>query len=170
MGHLLHVQQQQHTYMSNLQQTHAVLPHPWCWLPLQAEPDAHNTPIQCMEHCLARQEVATCGMGSKVKVWSLAKPTQPRLTQVLDHSDPATRPNSASPGKQQGPADVNPHGKSNMQWLTRSDIDGLAAGVGSAGKGPGQQQGGSGLPSIVAEAISHASEDVPEVTQVSSWL
>jgi hypothetical protein len=143
-----------------------VLPHLRHHMPLQAEQDAHNTPIQCLEHCPARQEVATCGMGSKVKVWSLAKPTQPRLTLVLDHSDPATRPNSASPSKQQTPSDVNPNGKSNMQWLTRSDIDGLAAA--GAGKGPAQQQqGGSGLPAIVAEAIAHANEDVPEVTQVS---
>ncbi|WIA17403.1 hypothetical protein OEZ85_014259 [Tetradesmus obliquus] len=134
---------------------------------LHAEQDAHNTPIQCMEHCPARQEVATCGMGSKVKVWSLAKPTQPRLTLVLDHSDPATRPNSAGPSKQQTPSDVNPNGKSNMQWLTRSDIDGLAAGGGGAGTK--QQQGGAGLPAIVAEAIAHASEDVPEVTQVR-WV
>jgi hypothetical protein len=136
---------------------------------LQAEQDAHNTPIQCLEHCPARQEAATCGMGSKVKVWSLAKPTQPRLTLVLDHSDPATRPGSASPSKQQTPSDVNPDGKSNMQWLTRSDIDGLAAAGAAAGKGPGQQQGGSGLPAIVAEAIAHANEDVPEVTQVRGW-
>lgn len=110
-----------------------------------------------MECCTSRQEIATCGMGSKVKVWSLAKPTQPRLRLVLDHSEPATRPKSA--GVQTGPGDVNPDGKSNMQWLTRSDIDGLAAGDKAAGAG-------SSLPPIVADAIAHANEDVPEVTQV----
>ncbi|KAF6254405.1 WD40-repeat-containing domain protein [Scenedesmus sp. NREL 46B-D3] len=136
---------------------------------LHAEQDAHNTPIQCMEHCPARQEVSTCGMGSKVKVWSLAKPTQPRLTLVLDHSVLAAQLDSAGPDKQQPPIDINPNGKSNMQWLTRSDIDGLAAGGSSAGKGPVGQQGECGLPAIVAEAIAHATEDVPEVTQVR-WV
>ena len=33
----------------------------------------------------ARDEIATCGMGSKVNVWDVSKPTSVRLALVLDH-------------------------------------------------------------------------------------
>lgn len=118
--------------------------------------NAHDTPITSMDYCAAHSEVATCCLGSKVKVWSIPKPTQPRLKLVLDHSESSNRPKSAG---LKGPGDVNANGQSNMQWLTRSDIDGLEGAT---------KKKNNTLPDIVAEAIAHASEDVPEVTQVSN--
>jgi hypothetical protein len=121
--------------------------------------DAHDSPIQCLEYCPLNKEAATTALGSKVKVWSFSKPRQPRLKLVLDHSEPS--PHTEELHHQQDPpggglSDVNPNATSDMQWLTRSDVI------------DGRQQGksGPGLPSIVAEAIAHAAEDVPEVTQV----
>lgn len=122
---------------------------------MQAETDAHDTPICSMDYCTDRAEVATCCLGSKVKVWSMTKPSQPRLTLVLDHSEASARSKS---GLHKPPGDVNADGNSNMQWLTRSDIDGLEGAA---------KKRSSSLPALVAEAIAHATEDVPEVTQVS---
>eukprot|EP00775_Hariotina_reticulata_P004041 gene4041-4288_t len=128
---------------------------------VHVEVEAHDSPIQCLEYCPLSKEAATSALGSKVKVWSFSKPRQPRLKLVLDHSEPDTH---AGEQHKQGPAgvgpsDVNPDGTSDMQWLTRSDIV------------DGRQQGKRGpeLPSIVAEAIAHAAEEVPEVTQVR-WV
>lgn len=146
----------------------------------QAELDAHDSGIQCLEYCSSRNQAATCGMGAKVKVWSLNKPTQPTLTLVLDHSDPlAAAAKQPPPSSQQqeseaaaastsstpstAAADVNPAGKSNMRWLIKSEL--------AEGSSTTQQEGRKGgvpLPDIVAEAIAHAADDVPEVTQVTA--
>lgn len=152
---------------------------------VQAELDAHDSPIQCLEYCAARNQAATCGTGAKVKVWSLARPTQPTLALVLDHGTPAaavkqpqqqpedggaasnssTGVQGSSSGTAEGAAasaaaaDVNPGGASNMRWLIKSE---LAEGAG----GQGGKKRTSTLPDIVAEAIAHAAEDVPEVMQV----
>eukprot|EP00879_Flechtneria_rotunda_P021822 GHRR01023011.1.p1 GENE.GHRR01023011.1~~GHRR01023011.1.p1 ORF type:complete len:226 (+),score=53.15 GHRR01023011.1:2627-3304(+) len=128
---------------------------------MQAELDAHDTSIQCLEHCQARKEVATCGMGSKVKVWSVRQPAQIRLALVLDHTDPEKRAAQQAAAKAKVPRDVNAEGKTDMQWLTCSDIDGLGVGQ--------KVPAASALPSIVAEAIANAAEDVPAITQVR-WL
>lgn len=143
--------------------------------------DAHDSAIQCLEYCAARKQAATCGMGAKVKIWSLARPTQPTLALVLDHTDPAQQQQqeaAAATGAQAGstpgaaggaaPAaattgDVNPTGTSNMRWLIKSELaEGTALG--------GKRKGASTLPDIVAEAIAHAAEDVPEVMQVCKQL
>jgi hypothetical protein len=113
-------------------------------------------------------------MGCKVKVWSLARPTQPTLVLVLDHSEaqPDTKQSAAgadgtpqqaptAPSAAAAAADVNAAGSSNMRWLTKSDMPDGGGGGQAAG-------GGLMLPGIVAEAIAHAAEDVPEVTQVRS--
>lgn len=135
----------------------------------QAELDAHDSPIQCLEYCSSRNQAATCGMGAKVKVWSLAKPTQPTLALVLDHSDPTAKQQQQQQGQQgagipgQGAAvapDVNPTGTSNMRWLIKSEL--------ADGSAQDSKKKGSTLPDIVAEAIAHAAEDVPEVTQASA--
>lgn len=62
----------------------APLPH-WCALPppstpapLQCVANAHDTPLQCLEYSEERDELATCGMGNKVKVWDVKKPSQVR--------------------------------------------------------------------------------------------
>jgi len=106
-------------------------------------------------------------MGAKVKVWSLAKPMQPTLALVLDHSDPiAKQQQQAQQGASisvQGAAvapDVNPTGTSNMRWLIKSEL--------ADGSAQDSRKKGSTLPDIVAEAIAHAAEDVPEVTQASA--
>lgn len=149
---------------------------------VQAELNAHDSPIQCLEYCAALNQAATCGQGSKVKVWSLARPTQPTLAFALDHADPATKQQQQQEGAAgaeaaadgssaaaavaaaaaagTAAADVNPAGKSNMRWLIKSE---LAEGAGQEGK----QKRKSTLPDIVAEAIAHATEDVPEVRQAS---
>lgn len=148
---------------------------------VQVELDAHDSAIQCLEYCAARKQAATCGMGTKVKIWSLARPTQPTLALVLDHTDPAKQQQqqqeaaAAATGAQAGstpgaaaaaappPGDVNPDGTSNMRWLIKSE---LAEGTAQGGK----RKGASTLPDIVAEAIAHAAEDVPEVMQVCKQL
>eukprot|EP00983_Pelagomonas_calceolata_P106471 1159235-Pelagomonas_calceolata.AAC.7 len=38
-----------------------------------------------MVHMQERGEIATCGMGNKVKVWDVRKPTSVRLKLVLNH-------------------------------------------------------------------------------------
>lgn len=162
-----------------------------CFLSLsQAELDAHDSPIQCMEYCAARSQVATCGMGCKVKVWSLTKPSQPTLVVVLDHADPTTKQLPQAPQQQGsehgslpaspaaaasqaqgdsqgkagggGAADVNASGTSNMKWLIKSDAP-------SEGRQAGRREGPP-LPAIVAQAIEHAAEDVPEVLQVRGGM
>lgn len=109
-------------------------------------------------------------MGAKVKVWSLARPTQPTLALVLDHTNPAKQQQQQASASADGAAavgsaapDVNPGGTSNMRWLIKSE---LAEGTSQAG---GKKKG-STMPDIVAEAIAHAAEDVPEVMQVGSVL
>jgi hypothetical protein len=113
-------------------------------------------------------------MGAKVKIWSLSRPTQPTLAVVLDHTDPtkqaqqqqedsagASAEGSAAEGAAAAAPDVNPAGKSNMRWLIKSELAGSGAPQGSNKKA-------STMPDIVAEAIAHAAEDVPEVMQVRS--
>ncbi len=41
--------------------------------------NAHDSPLQCLEYCEERDELATCGMGNKVKIWNVKKPAQVRL-------------------------------------------------------------------------------------------
>lgn len=133
---------------------------------MQVELDAHDSPIQCLEYCLTRKQAATCGMGAKVKVWSLAKPTQPTLVLVLDHTDPAAKllreqqqqqaDGAGAAAVPDGVPDVNPTGVSNMRWLIKSEL----------AEGSLQDKKASTLPDIVADAIAHAADDVPEVTQV----
>jgi hypothetical protein len=69
-----------------------------------------------------------------------------------------------------GDADIIPVKKSDMRWLTRSDLEGLpsqaereAAAAADAGRR-------AALPELVAEAIRDAAVDVPEVTQVRLGL
>lgn len=120
----------------------------------QAELDAHDTSIQCLEGCSEREEVATCASGNKVKVWCFKRPTQPRLVVMLDHTDPEAK-EEGDEHPAGGARDVL-GGPSNMQWLTRSDVDGLPA--------EGRQE----MPGIVQEAILNARADIPEVIQVGS--
>eukprot|EP00798_Chlamydomonas_sp_ICE-L_P000178 gene178-3973_t len=49
--------------------------------------EAHDTEIQCLEYCEERDELATCGMGNKVKIWDVKKPTHMKLKLKLDHAD-----------------------------------------------------------------------------------
>jgi hypothetical protein len=156
--------------------------------PVQAELDAHDSPIQCLEYCAARNQAATCGTGAKVKVWSLARPSQPTLALVLDHGTPAavakqpqqqpedggaassssiggqgTSSGAAEGAAASAAADVNPGGTSNMRWLIKSEL--------AEGGGQGGKKRMSTLPDIVAEAIAHAAEDVPEAMQVGvGWV
>ena len=125
---------------------------------LQVITAAHDTPIQCIEYCPSREELATCAMGNKVKIWSFNSSKQPILTVMLDHQDPATAKKGASANRSPagGARDVE-GGPTDMQWLTRSDLDGLA---------PERPK----LPDIVQQAIRTAGEDVPEVTQASQGL
>ncbi|GAX81669.1 hypothetical protein CEUSTIGMA_g9097.t1 [Chlamydomonas eustigma] len=112
--------------------------------PVTVVVDAHDTPLQCLEYCEEREELATCGMGNKVHVWDVSKPTAVKRKMVLDHSD----------GEAGG--DDESHGykaKTNMQWLTRSDMAGLP----------------NGMNPLVEEAVTKANRDVPEVTQVR-WV
>lgn len=120
---------------------------------LHVEAEAHDTPIQCLEHCPERQEIATCAMGNKVKIWSIAEPLRPRLVRVLDHGE-ASSSNRASPSAN-GAADVDNGKKTNMTWLTRSDMDGLPEAATTN--------------DLVAEALRNVHQDVPEVTQVR-WV
>ena len=112
-------------------------------------------------------------MGAKVKVWSLAKPTQPTLSLVLDHSDPVAKQQqqagaaapaggSAATPSSPAPPDVNATGTSNMRWLIKSEL--------AESRGQGGKPRASTLPDIVAEVIAHAAEDVPEVMQVGAAL
>ncbi len=118
--------------------------------------DAHTSPIQCLELCDSRQELATCCMGSVVKVWScLEAPSTPRLIATLDHTEPDEGSSEeAASGPTGGAADVAAKRASNMQWLTRSDLEGL----------PGEEQGPA--LGLVEAAIRDCARDVPEVTQV----
>lgn len=43
--------------------------------------NAHDSPLQCLEYCEERDELATCAMGNKVKIWNVKRPAQVR-TQV----------------------------------------------------------------------------------------
>lgn len=47
--------------------------------PVSALHEAHDTPIQCIEYCKERDEIATCGMGNRVKIWDARNPAQLRL-------------------------------------------------------------------------------------------
>ena len=53
--------------------------------------DAHETPIQCLEYCEERDELATCGMGNKVHIWDISRPSVIKRKLVLDHSDGEVR-------------------------------------------------------------------------------
>jgi len=113
--------------------------------PVHVVQDAHDTPLQCIEYCAERDELATCAMGNKVRVWDVRKPAAIKLKLVLDHSD-----------GDQGDDDEDSRGyraKTNMQWLTRSDLTGLPK-----ANNP-----------LVEETIRKAHRDVPEVTQVR-WV
>ncbi len=54
---------------------------------LQCVFNAHDSPLQCLEYSEEREELATCGMGNKVKIWSVKKPAQVgwRPGQWLQH-------------------------------------------------------------------------------------
>lgn len=143
-------------------------------------------------------EAALCVQGSRAYVWSFARPQNPKLLLVLDHSEPS-KPQAAAtdggggaragdgatrdqePGAPGAAGDVLPAKKSDMRWLTRSDLDGLPA----AGEGDDEAAAAATaaaadarreererearlaeMPGLVAEAIRDAAEDVPEVTQV----
>jgi hypothetical protein len=93
-------------------------------------------------------------MGNKVKIWSFNSSKQPILTVMLDHQDPAKAKQAGSGMSPAGGARDVEGGPTDMQWLTRSDLDGLA---------PERPK----LPDIVQQAIRTAGEDVPEVTQAS---
>ncbi|MEW5312499.1 MAG: hypothetical protein WDW38_004130 [Sanguina aurantia] len=110
--------------------------------------DAHDTPLQCLDYAEERDELATCCMGNTVKVWDVRKPTAPKLVRTLDHAE-ERHDAGLFPGR-----DEEERGgrKSNMNWLTKSDMPGL-----------------SSAPGIVQEAIQNAARDVPEVTQVR-WV
>lgn len=108
--------------------------------PLQVVPNAHDTPLQCLEYAAERGELATCGMGNKVKVWDASRPSALRHVLTLDHAEK----DDAEHGDDSAAAR-----KTNMQWLTRSDMAGLPNASG-----------------IVLETIQNANRDVPEVTQV----
>ncbi|KAG2444756.1 hypothetical protein HXX76_001500 [Chlamydomonas incerta] len=108
--------------------------------------NAHDSPLQCLEYCEERDELATCGMGNKVKIWNVKKPAQVKHVLSLDHADtPDAGGDDEAAGTGRGP-------KTNMNWLTKSDIAGLPSATG-----------------IVLETIQQANRDVPEVTQVR-WV
>lgn len=110
----------------------------------QVMPNAHDTPLQCLAFSPERAELATCGMGNKVKIWDVSKPSSIRRVLTLDHAETdADRDEDGSPLRK----------KSDMQWLTRSDVAGLPSATG-----------------IVLETIQNANRDVPEVTQVCAVM
>lgn len=110
---------------------------------LQVVPHAHDTPLQCLEYCADRSEVATCAMGNKVKIWDVSRPATPRHVLTLDHAE-------GDPDRDGGPdSPTSPARRSNMTWLTRSDVAGAPHATG-----------------IVLETIQTANRDVPEVTHV----
>ncbi len=52
-------------------------PRPPCRPPApQCVVNAHDTPLQCLEYAEERDELATCGMGNKVKIWDIKRPAQ----------------------------------------------------------------------------------------------
>ncbi|EFJ43514.1 hypothetical protein VOLCADRAFT_119046 [Volvox carteri f. nagariensis] len=106
--------------------------------------NAHDTPLQCLEYSEERDELATCGMGNKVKIWSVRKPAQVKHVLSLDHAD------GPDANGEEDPASSNWAPKTNMNWLTKSDLAPTATG-------------------IVLETIQQANRDVPEVTQVR-WV
>ncbi|GFH06432.1 uncharacterized protein HaLaN_01062 [Haematococcus lacustris] len=53
--------------------------------PLGCVQAAHDTPLQCIEYCQESNEIATCGMGNKVKIWDAQRPAALRLKLVLNH-------------------------------------------------------------------------------------
>ena len=53
----------------------------------QCLPDAHDSDLQCIEYCEERDELATCGMDNKVKVWDIKRPAHMKLKLQLDHAD-----------------------------------------------------------------------------------
>lgn len=108
--------------------------------------NAHDTPIQCLDYCAMREELASCGMGNKVKIWDLSRPQSMKLKLVLDHSEHGEGADGDSPKRNAK--------KSNMMWLTKSDIEGLPQ---------------KAAPGMVEETIMNADRDVPEVTQVR-WV
>jgi hypothetical protein len=128
------------------------------------EAGAADTSIQCLEYSPARREAAICGLGARVRVWSLTRPRQPRLALVLDHGQPPLPSQqqqkhvAATPQPPDVGSSCDPHYSSDMQWLTRSDLPGL-------GQRGSRRPGAPPLPDIVAEAIATAAEDVPQVTQ-----
>lgn len=111
----------------------------------QVLPDAHDTPLQCLEYSEERDELATCAMGNKVRVWDVRKPTNIKLKLELDHSD-------GDADGEDGHTRNSFKARSNMNWLTKSDMAGLPR---------------ANMPSLVEETINSATRDVPEVTQVS---
>ncbi|KAJ9523676.1 hypothetical protein QJQ45_020098 [Haematococcus lacustris] len=113
--------------------------------PLGCVQAAHDTPLQCIEYCQESNEIATCGMGNKVKIWDAQRPAALRLKLVLNHADNGAH-DSDDEGGGRGP-------KSNMTWLTRSDMPGLAQATNP----------------LVDSTIKAAMRDTPEVTQVR-WV
>ncbi|KAJ9524068.1 hypothetical protein QJQ45_022573 [Haematococcus lacustris] len=113
--------------------------------PLGCVQAAHDTPLQCIEYCQESNEIATCGMGNKVKIWDAQRPAALRLKLVLNHADNGAH-DSDDEGAGRGP-------KSNMTWLTRSDMPGLAQATNP----------------LVDSTIKAAMRDTPEVTQVR-WV
>mmetsp|Transcript_33374 Transcript_33374/g.84557 ORF Transcript_33374/g.84557 Transcript_33374/m.84557 type:complete len:866 (-) Transcript_33374:212-2809(-) len=109
-------------------------------------PGAHDTPIQCLEYCPERDELATCGMGNKVKVWDVKRPSAVRPKLVLNHADH----DAADSDDEEGGSRAR---KTNMMWLTRSDMPNLPTATNP----------------LVEETIKKAARDVPEVTQVR-WV
>ena len=57
----------------------------------QVIPDAHDTPIQCLEYCEERDELATCGLGNKVHIWDISRPAAMKRKLSLDHSEGEVR-------------------------------------------------------------------------------
>jgi hypothetical protein len=88
---------------------------------------------------------------------------QAGASAAADGCSPAAAAVAAAAAAGTAAADVNPAGKSNMRWLIKSEA---AEGAGQQGK-PKRK---SKMPDIVAEAIAHATEDVPEVKQVGTKL
>jgi hypothetical protein len=109
--------------------------------------DAHETPIQCLEYCPERDELATCAFGNKVKVWDISRPTVAiRHKHDLDHAE-------GEAGDEDGSGNYKARG--NMNWLTRSDMAGLPR---------------ANMSPMVEECINNAMRDTPEVTQVRGEL
>ncbi|GFH06088.1 uncharacterized protein HaLaN_00660, partial [Haematococcus lacustris] len=111
--------------------------------PLGCVQAAHDTPLQCIEYCQESNEIATCGMGNKVKIWDAQRPAALRLKLVLNHADNGAHDSDDEGGR--GP-------KSNMTWLTRSDMPGLAQATNP----------------LVDSTIKAAMRDTPEVRWVAS--